>query len=162
MATNNPTNENAELDCKHWSDEETPDELLQRTLTDFYAAVRSIENVPYAANRSEYEAACVSRGIVPLSDHECTDYGIQYGEHSPWLNGDKIENPPERCIELKLAARRGQGVIAERKAAQAARKIALPEPVMVKCTCGHMVEKSEVMSASLGTSCLNCYDRMSA
>ena len=33
---------------------------------------------------------------------------------------------------------------------------------MVRCACGHTVDKSLVMSASLGTSCPDCYDRMSA
>jgi hypothetical protein len=32
---------------------------------------------------------------------------------------------------------------------------------MVKCACGHTVPASLVMSASLGTSCPDCYDRMS-
>jgi len=31
-----------------------------------------------------------------------------------------------------------------------------------RCDCGHTVAKSSVMSASLGTSCPDCYDRMSA
>ena len=38
-----------------------------------------------------------------------------------------------------------------------------PQPVqLVKCSCGHSVEKSQVMSASMGSSCSDCYDRMSA
>lgn len=32
---------------------------------------------------------------------------------------------------------------------------------LVRCACGHSVEQSQVMSASLGTSCPDCYDRMS-
>lgn len=32
---------------------------------------------------------------------------------------------------------------------------------MVKCTCGHTVPKRQVMGASLGTSCPDCYDKMS-
>jgi hypothetical protein len=31
----------------------------------------------------------------------------------------------------------------------------------VKCDCGHSVPASQVMSASLGTACPDCYDRMS-
>lgn len=38
-----------------------------------------------------------------------------------------------------------------------------PAPAeMVRCSCGHSVPKGLVMSASLGTSCPDCYDRMSA
>lgn len=32
---------------------------------------------------------------------------------------------------------------------------------MVKCSCGHTVPASQVMSASLGSSCPDCYDDMS-
>ena len=32
---------------------------------------------------------------------------------------------------------------------------------MVKCACGHTVPRGMVMSASLGSSCPDCYDRMS-
>lgn len=35
------------------------------------------------------------------------------------------------------------------------------KPVLVKCSCGHSIPKSLVMSASLGTSCPDCYDRLS-
>jgi hypothetical protein len=37
----------------------------------------------------------------------------------------------------------------------------ITQPKMVRCSCGHTCEASIVMSASLGTSCPNCYDRMS-
>ena len=36
-----------------------------------------------------------------------------------------------------------------------------PEPQMVKADCGHWVEEGQAMSASMGTSCTRCYDRMS-
>ena len=32
---------------------------------------------------------------------------------------------------------------------------------LVRCSCGHKVEKHLVMSASLGSSCPDCYDRLS-
>ena len=32
---------------------------------------------------------------------------------------------------------------------------------LVKCTCGHSIRKSLIMNANLGTSCPDCYDRMS-
>lgn len=34
-------------------------------------------------------------------------------------------------------------------------------PAMVKCSCGHTVPSVQVMNASNGTSCPDCYDRMS-
>ena len=40
--------------------------------------------------------------------------------------------------------------------------VAAPAPVaLVRCSCGHSVPRSQVMSASMGTSCPRCYDRMS-
>jgi len=36
-----------------------------------------------------------------------------------------------------------------------------PKPQLVKCSCGHSVPRNQVMSASLGSACPNCYDRMS-
>jgi len=32
---------------------------------------------------------------------------------------------------------------------------------MVRCSCGHTVPRDEVMNASLGSSCPDCYDRLS-
>jgi len=32
---------------------------------------------------------------------------------------------------------------------------------LVKCDCGHTIPKKSVMGANLGTSCPDCYDRMS-
>jgi hypothetical protein len=45
---------------------------------------------------------------------------------------------------------------AQKRAAEAKAKIQY-----VKCSCGHTVPKSSVMSASMGSSCPDCYDRMS-
>jgi hypothetical protein len=44
---------------------------------------------------------------------------------------------------------------------RAARLATRPQIEMVKCDCGHTVARSLVMSASLGSSCADCYDRMS-
>jgi hypothetical protein len=41
------------------------------------------------------------------------------------------------------------------------RKRTAPKIETKKCACGHTVEKSQVMSASMGSSCPDCYDRMS-
>jgi len=42
-----------------------------------------------------------------------------------------------------------------------ARRAAAPPVQMVKCSCGHTVPRMSVMSASIGSSCPECYDRMS-
>ncbi len=43
-----------------------------------------------------------------------------------------------------------------------AERVAKRKPIeMYECDCGHVVARSQVMSASHGTSCPDCYDRMS-
>ena len=39
--------------------------------------------------------------------------------------------------------------------------VATLEPEMVECDCGHRCSRESRMAASLGTSCPDCYDRMS-
>lgn len=41
------------------------------------------------------------------------------------------------------------------------RKRVAPPVEMVRCDCGHSVPVGQRMSASLGTACSDCYDRMS-
>lgn len=43
----------------------------------------------------------------------------------------------------------------------AARRAATPPVKMVKCSCGHTIPSISVMSTSTGSSCPDCYDRMS-
>ena len=45
--------------------------------------------------------------------------------------------------------------------AMAARRAQQKPVEMVRCDCGHSVPRHLVMSASLGTACAECYDRMS-
>lgn len=47
------------------------------------------------------------------------------------------------------------------EAIQAKRSAARTPITMVKCDCGHTIPAGSVMSASLGSSCPNCYDRLS-
>ena len=54
------------------------------------------------------------------------------------------------CRDGEAVAR----ILAERRAKQ-------PPVEMFKCACGHTIPRMSVMSASLGTSCPDCYDRMS-
>ncbi len=41
------------------------------------------------------------------------------------------------------------------------RKRTLPPVALIACDCGHSVQRAQVMSASRGSSCPDCYDRMS-
>ena len=44
----------------------------------------------------------------------------------------------------------------------AARRATAPPVQMVKCSCGHTIRRESIMNASLGSSCPDCYDKMSA
>ena len=81
--------------------------------------------------------------------------------------GAKIQRENGEIIELDGDAYLNTvGMHNEKMAYRAAHQVqpraARPAPVMVACSCGHTVESGSVMSASLGTSCPDCYDRMSA
>jgi hypothetical protein len=54
--------------------------------------------------------------------------------------------------------------IEARVAAGPAKRVSEPTPqrATVRCACGHTVPAGQVMNASLGTTCPECYDRMSA
>lgn len=124
-----------------------------------WEAMKTIENIPSRLSRSEYESICAERGIEILSDADCNSYGVKNGEFVPALNGDEIAGyAPEYAVKMSLARRRMKTIQDEQKSQPK------PEPKQIvyrDCDCGHTVEKSLAMIASLGTSCPDCYDRMS-
>jgi len=75
-------------------------------------------------------------------------YGITY--YSPWGDDPDTAWDTLRVLRNRLAQIESQ----ERQPQSRTAK-------MVRCDCGHTVEADLVMSASLGTSCPDCYDRMS-
>ena len=108
---------------------------------------------PAALTRSEYESACNDLGAEILPDSECDSYGVHYGVFFP------PEYPIEKCAAMTLADKRRVGIKNEQREAAKARP---PRPVepMVRCDCGHKCPRSQTMSAAMGTSCPDCYDRM--
>ncbi len=121
-------------------------------LDEYFAAMRPVYDLPNSLGRTEYEAACGALGQVPLTDDQCDGYGVKYGQY------EVPEYPTDTCVQMALAKRRLAGIEAER----AALPKPAPRPVRyIHCDCGHDVPDGEVMNASLGTSCFNCYDRMS-
>lgn len=122
-------------------------------LDEYFAAMRPVYDLPDTLSRTEYVAACEALGQSPLDDEQCDSYGVRYGEY------EVPQYPTGTCVQMALAKRRLAGIEAERAA--------LPKPTpkavrYIRCDCGHEVPEGQVMSASLGTSCVDCYDRMSA
>lgn len=70
-------------------------------------------------------------------------------------------------LETGAAVRFGSGWSDEIRCADAytakiaAQRAAAPPVKMVKCSCGHTIPSISVMSASTGSSCPDCYDRLS-
>lgn len=112
--------------------------------------------VPQTYSREQYEVACLGEGVTPMSDTEIkkSSYGIIYG--------DADMQPAEIAIGFALARPRLRAIEAEAKEARAALiKETQAEELMIKAGCGHMVRRSQLMAASLGTCCPDCYDKMS-
>jgi len=132
-----------------------------RLWNEHFAAMEPLGELP-RLSREEYVAACAKFGVRARSDAECDSYGVRYGEFGPYHAGYRMEAyTPEFCVEMALARRRLNGIEAERKAQpRAKRQPDYPEGRRLDCGC-IVFFKSEVMRASLGTSCADCYDRMS-
>lgn len=101
--------------------------------------------------REGYEATCRELGITPMSDAELyrISYALKYGDFSGVA--DQLSRPVH-CAWLDELERQRQ--------AAAFAKITVP-PANVVADCGHICAETVLMHASLGTSCPDCYDRMS-
>ncbi len=107
--------------------------------------------------RLEYQTAagtwidCGERTEQFLGDCEEFSGQDRAGVLADLAAGKKVRNDPSdwysNCRD---------GEVAE---ARTARRVASP-PAMKKCSCGHTVRVDQVMSASMGSSCCDCYDRM--
>jgi hypothetical protein len=127
----------------------------------WYAAMNRFELFPEPMTCEQYQVATATEGVRAYSDAELMSmaYGLEYGDYSPTPKGYTVQ----KWFEMALASRRYQTLKTERVAAQTKRqKPQADYPQGRKLACGCIVySKSQVMSASLGTSCPDCYDRMS-
>lgn len=127
-----------------------------------FTVMARLNDVPAALSREEYEVTARRIGVEVMSDSECDSYGVRYGEFGPYFGGCRMEKyTPTFCLKMALARRRLSGIEGEKKARS--KKTRQPDyPKGRELSCGCIVYyKSEVMSASLGSSCAGCYDRMS-
>ena len=130
------------------------------------AAMEKLEGIPHTLSRAEYEAACRRLGVEEMEDSDINGrsrYAINNGEFYPCLDDEEIGGyRPEHCQKMRLASWRLLGIVAEQKMERKAQPVHPPKPVeLVECSCGHSVPRALAMSASLGTSCPDCYDEMS-
>ena len=82
-------------------------------------------------------------------------------EITSWDTGD-YERFAATPVERQLSVIEANEARIARQNAEAQRPAnSRPAAQMVECACGHSVPRHAVMSASLGSSCPDCYDRMS-
>lgn len=109
-------------------------------------------------SETEYDALCAQAEIPPrtvkqIAEHE---YRLTYAEFdaTEWAAMTREEHCRQVIDEAYLAYLL--------KLAKARARNRAPKPVeVVRCDCGHDVPRRMQMSASMGTSCPRCYDRMS-
>jgi len=115
--------------------------------------------------RDEYEAACADAKIIALADADIAKAKYRIMQFHPLGYTSQPDTVPTEAkrIEMNLLARRlGQlyaDAIAKREHAEKP-QLDYPEGRVLDCGCT-VYSKREVMSASLGSSCQDCYDRMS-
>lgn len=95
-------------------------------------------------NRVEYETICAENGIEALPDNKC---GFCNGDYKP------TEYEIAICAKYFLAKLRQNAIESEKT------QPVVKEQKMVLCDCGHYT--TSPMSASFGTACPDCYDKMS-
>jgi len=77
----------------------------------------------------------------------------------PLTNRDEVESALAAGHELKFGDAHDDVVRLKPQAPGVFTRVSQVD--MVRCDCGHYCERTLVMSASLGTACPECYDRMS-
>jgi len=111
---------------------------------------RGISWMRQAATRDGYETVCSLCNVTPRDDAEITEnaYRAEYTREQ-WLKHDQ-----EWRVLYHIGKFRLQGIKDEPQ-------VVIAAPEMVRCNCGHSVARSDMMTTSSGTSCPDCYDRMS-
>lgn len=111
----------------------------------------AVATIAESLTRAAYEETCERFGIEPSRETSVP----MTAESGCWsLDNDQDGT---RQIRQTIAQRRNRAIKAEKLARIASIEIEIACP-----SCGMSVTRTSLMSASLGTACPNCYDRMSA
>ncbi len=108
------------------------------------------------SNQAEYEALCEQadipvRTVKHMAQNEDVYMGADY-----WAEQWAAMTREQRCDHV-IGVAYIKHLYTRPRPAKRARKTV----EMVRCDCGHDVPRRMQMSASMGTSCPRCYDRMS-
>lgn len=114
--------------------------------------VKKLVSLPDTLTRDDYISACDLFAISALSDSDISSderrYFNKYGDFD-------IFQISERLCQMRF-----NSIESESKPVES-ESIEPVEVGLVIADCGHRCSKNVIMSASMGTSCPNCYDRMS-
>ena len=133
-----------------------------RLWNEHFSAMEQLDNLPVQLTREAYEQYAHDLKIEIMSDQEIKKgrYALHYGEYGPYSGGYRMEKcTPDYCLKIGLARKR----LVEMEATAEQPEQRDPDyPDGKKLDCGHIIYYSvDVMMASFGTSCADCYDRMS-
>lgn len=112
------------------------------------------DRIPPALTREQYELFCTALEAPVMTDSEITQarYAIDYGDF------DVFNYDVATILKWSLARSRNRAMRGgQTPATVAPRRIVR----LVRCDCGHEVPAELVMSASLGSTCPDCYDKWS-
>ena len=114
----------------------------------------------YGISREQYEKIAQEIDAEIMPDAKISGLGIENGNYELNLFGKQNW---DFCITMQLAQKRLIGIQGEKTETKTETSACIPDyPNGRKLACGCTVyQQSEVMNASMGTSCQNCYDRMS-
>jgi len=143
-----------------FEDEESARLYCER-MNAYYDEMNKLSDLPSSLNRKDYEAAAARLGVEISSDDEiiAKSYALKYGVFNPYSCGQYMPAyTPGHCLRMAFEAKRLTDI--ENKKLQTPKIHDYPEGRTLDC--GHTVyDRVMVMHASLGTSCPDCYDRMS-
>lgn len=106
-------------------------------------------------DRETYERLCQATGVDAIPDGEISDnYGIRYGDFS-------MSHYSEETRDRMHLARRRQSALEDEAKARRAQQPATSAPIISCPNCGRETYRSNLMNASLGTACPECYDDLS-
>lgn len=81
---------------------------------EYFAAQERVATAMPTNSRADYEAACVALGAEVLTDAQCNDYGVRWGDFGPWATGHKVKDwTVAYATKYLLAKRRAAGIDAE-------------------------------------------------
>lgn len=142
------------IDVYHYQDGRY---TTQITTSDGVRTEEKIDNLDYymmrASHRPMFDTQAEAEAHIEYAAQhpELLAFGtIAFPEYALWT--------PESLARAHAHRKQREQEQAERDARRAQQRTA---PELVACDCGHTIDRDLVMRASMGSSCPDCYDRMS-